>query len=277
MKPILILMLTAMLGSIYHQVDITMLGILKTDANVAYYVYGSKIILIIVQICNAIPVVFMPRLVYYYRNDREKFEGLIDTGIRVLLFLAVPVSAAVFILAPGIVELMFGPAFLPAAKTIRWLVPTIIIRSFGNLLCYELMLCTGNEKKRLPAYIAATLSNVILNACLITGMAENGAAIATVVCELVVNGYQLNYIRKQVHIRLDKKALFQSMASTGVMIAAILCVNVIFRDRFIKLSVAVLVGSVVYLGMNLLMRNNMLCTVLQRARRSILAVGTEKE
>ena len=53
-----------------------------------------------------------------------------------------------------------GEEFVAGDLTLRIFSVLIIIKSFGNLLCYQLVIATGNEKKRLPAYLIAALLKV---------------------------------------------------------------------------------------------------------------------
>ena len=212
----------------------------------------------IITACSAISAVFLPRLSYYYKNDQKEFTRLIDKGVRILAFISVPAAVAVFVLAPQAIELLFGKEFVPGSSTVRILSVLIMVKSFGNLLCYQLVICTGNEKKRLPAYALANVANIALNALLIPKMAQNGAALASVASEVIVNAYQFFKMRKIVIIPVSKSALLQSVLSSAVMGVSLFFLAKINLPLLASVVVCVIAGLGIYLLLNLLMKNEFL-------------------
>ena len=118
-KPILLISGSLFLASIYGKLDITMLGTMIGTESVGYYSYAHRIIQIGISFCTAVTAAFFPRLSYYFQHDSEKFRSLILRGIQITAFLSFPVATGMFILAPEIVELLYGPMFLPAIGVLR--------------------------------------------------------------------------------------------------------------------------------------------------------------
>lgn len=262
LKPIIILALSIVLSNIYNKIDITMLGEMSTKTAVGLYNNAHKINELIIVGCTSISSVFLPRLSYYYENNREEFTRLIEKGVRILAFLTVPTSAGLFILAPKVVEIMYGSEFAPAATTVRIFTVLIMVKGFGNLLCYQLVICTGNEKQRLPAYGFACVANIVLNALLIPVLYQNGAAIASVISELIVNVYQFIKMRKIIVIPIAKKALLQAAISTALMSAAVFGVSLINIPLIFSCIASVAAGLAVYCGVNLIMKNEFLFEII---------------
>ena len=270
LTPLLVLAFSLFLSSIYSKLDITMLGSMSTKDATGLYTNAHKIVEMIITACSAVSAVFLPRLSYYYKNEPKKFTELIDLGIRILSFIAIPAAVGLFILAPHALELLYGEEFVSAATTVRILSILVIVKSFGNLLCYQLVICTGNEKKRLPAYAFANVANIALNALLIPSLAENGAAIASVASELVVNAYQLVKMRKVVDIPFPKKALLQSIISSTLMGLTIFGALQIPASMLVSTVLCVALGLAVYIIINFAMKNEFLLstagTVLKKLK-----------
>lgn len=267
LTPLFVLALSIFLSTVYSKIDITMLGTMSTKAATGVYSNAHKIIDMIIVACTAISAVFLPRLSYYYNRDKKEFTGLIDLGIRILSFVTVPVTAGLFILSSQAVELLYGSDFSAASLTIRIFSILIIIKGFGNLLCYQLIICTGNEKKRLPAYLAAAVINVVLNAVLIPRYNENGAAVASVISEITVNLYQFISVKKIVDIPFPKKAIWQSVISTAVMSAAVLLFTSFTNlPMLAECILAVGIGAVTYLAVNLIMKNQFLFDCIMKMK-----------
>ncbi|MBR3738813.1 MAG: flippase [Eubacterium sp.] len=261
-NPLVVLALSLFLSSIYSKLDITMLGSMSTKEATGLYANAHKIVEMIITACSAISAVFLPRLSYYYKNDQKEFTRLIDKGVRILAFISVPAAVAVFVLAPQAIELLFGKEFVPGSSTVRILSVLIMVKSFGNLLCYQLVICTGNEKKRLPAYALANVANIALNALLIPKMAQNGAALASVASEVIVNAYQFFKMRKIVIIPVSKSALLQSVLSSAVMGVSLFFLAKINLPLLASVVVCVIAGLGIYLLLNLLMKNEFLSETL---------------
>lgn len=262
LKPIFIMLAGIFLSNIYGKIDITMLGLFSTDDIIGYYSYGQKVVDLVVTICTSITAVFMPRLSYCYKNGKNEFMKLIEKGIDILSFLTIPMAMGLFIVAPEIIQIMFGEKFLQASLTVRVLSILILIKGYGNLLCYQLVICTGNEKERLPATCFGSLANVAFNWLLIPKWAEIGAAIASVVSEGIVNGYQLIRMKKKIGFKFNKKPLIQSLLSTFVMGIVCVLLKKIPCSIYLSTSITIMGGIFSYVMMNILMMNNTIYTCI---------------
>ena len=90
---------------------------------------------------------------------------------------------------------------------------------------------------------------------------HNGAAVASVFAEIVVNLFQYLYVRKNVGVRVNKKAGLQAVFSSVIMGGIILCLMYFCSDCIAFLPLAILVGGFSYLLVNLLIKNEVLLLV----------------
>ena len=269
-SPIFFVVAVTYLSEIYSKIDITMLGMITTKEIVGYYSYAHKIIDIITMLCVAVSTVLMPRLSLLYETDREKFNKIVNVGIRVIVFITLPVFSGVLILAPQAIEVVFGSSFAPAAVTVRFFSPMILIKPLANLLCYQLMICTGNEKKRLPAFIAAVLINIGLNSFMIPMWQHNGAAVASVISELVVNAVQIFVIVKIVPLNFFNSTILKSLIATAVMTPVVIFVQMLFGNVYLQLFVTAAAGAAVYILMGMLMKNELIAMLFSGIKQKLL-------
>ena len=228
---------------------------MATEASVGYYSNAHKIILILVSCCQAISVVFLPRLSYYYKNDKKRLDLLVSKGIDVLLSISMPALMGVVLLAQNVIVLLYGNNFAPAGVTLAVFAPLIIIRPLGDLLCYQLLICSGNEEKRIPAYIAASILNIELNACLIPRIGENGAAIASVITELFVNTIQLHYTIRIVKLKIDTTHILKTATATLIMSAGVLLVKALNVGQMFTIVISVFLGMLLYFSVLVLLKD----------------------
>ena len=268
-RPVLLIALIIFLSTIYNKIDVTMLNVLATDESVGYYTYAQKTITMVLTMANAITAALLPRLSYYYENDRQGFYNLLDKGFQVLCFMTLPMTIGMALVAPQAVEFLYGKAFEPAVLTIRLMCPLILIKGFGDLFCYQLVYSTKNEKIILPASALASAINIITNAILIPILLQNGAVIASVFSELVTNAFQFIYMKKKVKFSINMKALTKGIISTAVMALSV-CIIMQFKlSNTIGLILEILCGVIAYTVLNLVMKNTLIFEIVNKVKRKI--------
>ena len=268
-RPVLLIALIIFLSTIYNKIDVTMLNILATDESVGYYTYAQKTITMVLTMANAITAALLPRLSYYYENDRQGFYNLLDKGFQVLCFMTLPMTIGMALVAPQAVEFLYGKAFEPAVLTIRLMCPLILIKGFGDLFCYQLVYSTKSEKIILPASALASAINVITNAILIPTLLQNGAVIASVFSELVTNTFQFIYMKKKVKFSINMKAFTKGLISTAVMTLSV-CIIMQFKlPNTIGLILEILCGVIAYIVLNLVLKNTLIFEFLNKVKGKI--------
>lgn len=263
-KPVLLIACIIFLSTIYNKIDITMLNILATDESVGYYTYAQKTITMVLTMANAITAALLPRLSFYYDNDRKQFYKLLDKGFQVLCFMTFPLTIGMMLVAPQAVVFLYGKSFEPAVLTIRLMCPLILIKGFGDLFCYQLVYSTKNEKIILPASASASVINVITNAVLIPLLLQNGAVIASVFSELVTNAIQFIYMKKKVKFSINIKVFGKSFISTSMMAVSVYIVMQFGLSNTIGLIMEVICGIMVYGIINLFMKNELIFEILNK-------------
>ena len=267
LKPVFLIACIIFLSSIYSKIDVTMLNMMATDDSVGYYAYAQKTVNMVLTMANAVTATLLPRLSFYYENDRDGFYRLLDKGFQVLCFLAIPIAIGMALTASQIVEFLYGKAFAPTALTIQLMCPLILIKGFGDLFCYQLVYSTKNEKIILPAAASASVINIVTNAVLIPTLLQNGAVIASVFSELTTNSIQFIYMKKKIKFRINIKVLMKSLISTAVMAIGVWAIMQIHMPNIIGLVAEVACGGIVYIILNLAMKNMLLRELLEKIKK----------
>lgn len=262
--PLFLLGVTLFFSSIYSYLDITMLGTLGNEFETGLYSNGVKIVNLVSCLSASISSVFLPRLSYYYETDRDKFHELIQKGVKVLSFFSFPISFGLFFLAPYMVDFMYGPEFTGCATIVQVLAVLVLVKSFGDLLCYQTSIATGNEKQRLWASVLATVVNATLNLMLIPVLGGIGAAIASAFSESVLNLFLYYKMKRMIYYRVDKKVMAFGLINSLVMSVAVLAVLLLDMNSLLTLIVATAVGGIVYGILNFIEKNEVLFLILKK-------------
>ena len=261
-KPVFLFAGTLFFSAIYSKVDTTMLGIMVGEESVGYYSYAHKVLQIGVSFCAAVTSAFLPRLSYCYQKDKEQFYALVAKGVRIISFLAIPAAIGLFVLAQEAIGLLFGDTFLPAALTLRIFSVLIIVFAFGNLMCYQMMICSGNEKMHVKVLGCAAGINMVLNAILIPAFQHDGAAIASVITELFINVLECMYFTRLLKIKYEWKVIGQSLLSSGIMGVSILFAKNFLNGTIYSFVGCVCIGIAVYVCMNIMIKNQFIMDAL---------------
>lgn len=265
-KPVLLIAAIIFLSSVYNKIDITMLNAMATDEAVGYYAYAQKTVNMVLTLANAITAALLPRLSYYYDNDKEHFYQLLNKGFQILCFTTFPMAIGMAVVAPQVVDVLYGEAFEPTAVTIQLMCPLILIKGFGDLFCYQLVYSTKNEKVVLPAAAAASTINVVANAVLIPVFLQNGAVIASVLSEFVTNAIQYIYIKKKIKFTIDHKILAEETFSTIFMLGSVLVLRRLNVPNVIGLFIEVIGGCCAYVFANIIMRNTLMFEIFEKIK-----------
>lgn len=255
LKPVFILGISIIAMDLYNKIDITMLKIWCSDSDIGYYNNAQKVVYLGITLSTAISAVFLPRLSYYFVRDRDAYDELLSKGLKVVLFFTVPCFIGVLQISNNLIPLLFGDAFESAVITTKILSVLIFIRSIGDLVCYQVIVTSGQDKKFIIPYFLATGVNIILNFFLIPVTAQNGAAIASIISEVLVNFLLFFTALKVIKIKISLKYCMTILCSTICMAGGILIIDGKFHSPFLNLCSQVITGILIYFTVNFLLKN----------------------
>lgn len=268
LKPIFFLVAVNLAIEIYSLVDVTMLGFLCEDATVAFYSYGMKIYKIFLQVINTFTMVLVPRLaVYYKENRKDEFNAVLSKTLKVILLLAVPMIVGIFFVGDFVICAIYGDVYIRSSYVLKILSFILVVSPVGYLLGSRMLLVTGNEKKMIIPVGAGAVTNVIANFILIPLCAEIGAAIASVLGEIVV--MIIYVILGHGYFRLQ--GMRSSLVKEGL--AVLLMAGYLFGVSFLPISrlfatIVQIVGAIgLYFGALLCMREELMISVFEKFTR----------
>ena len=181
--------------TIYLNLDKVMLWFMTTETDEAYYGASVKIKTVLVTLVTSLGNVILPRASYYVENNMmEDFRKVTRKAMSFVFTVSVPFMIYFMIFSEeGILFLSTGE-FLPAVVPMVILMPTLLIIGITNILGIQILVPLGKEKAVLYSEVAGALIDLIINLILIPRFRATGAAIGTLVAEIVVLGVQLWYI-----------------------------------------------------------------------------------
>ena len=277
LKALLVFFAMSCATTIYLHLDTVMLGFMTSDTDVGYYNASVKIKTILVSVVTSLGAVLLPRAAYYVEHNlMDEFRRITRKAINFVWIFATPLMVYFMIFASEGIYFLSGKDYAAAIVPMIVITPTTLLIGLTNIMGIEILVPTGREKLVLYSEIAGAIVDLILNAILIPQLKSTGAAIGTLVAELVVFIYQYIALRKEV------KDDFKVVSYWKIMLALIFASGASFWVKllplgnsmlhsFIKLGISAVLFYAVY-GMVLLltkekMTENIFGTVMKKLHR----------
>ena len=185
--------------TIYLHLDTIMLGFMTGDEDVGYYNASVKIKTILVSVVTSLGAVLLPRAAYYVEHNlMDEFRRISAKAINFVWIFATPLMLYFMIFAAEGIYFLSGEKYAEAITPMIVITPTVLLIGLTNIMGIEILVPTGREKTVLYSEFAGAITDLILNAILIPQFRSTGAAIGTLVAELVVFIYQYIALRSEV-------------------------------------------------------------------------------
>ena len=266
--------------TVYCNSDITMLGIFKDDIAVGVYSVSAKIYTILKNLLAAVLVVCIPRLSNYFNQGKEdKAQELLDSISKTLILIIIPAACGMAALSSEIIHIVSGEEYIHGACALSILRLAMIFAILGGIVNNCILIPIKQEKINLVATLSAAISNFGLNFVLIPILGVNGAAITTVVAEMVAFFLSLiisKEARRHFRIRQYLKPLVHSLIGGFTVLLIIHFLRVFSLKTIYIICISILITIVAYFIELLLFKDDMLILAMQRIK-SLFGIGKKRQ
>lgn len=245
MRPILVFFAMACASSIYTNLDNVMLGFMKGDEAVGYYNACVRVKQILVGVVTSLGTVLLPRSAYYIENGYlDEFYKIAKKSFNFVFLIGTPIVVYFAVFSRECILLLAGREYMNAVAPMQIIMPTVLFIGLTTVLGIQMLVPLGKEKVVLYSEIAGAATDLVLNAILIPRMAATGAAIGTLVAEMVVLFVQY------IALRNVAKDYFKTVKYVVLAIASILALGASVWTKLIGMNVfvALIVSSMLYFG-----------------------------
>jgi O-antigen/teichoic acid export membrane protein len=210
---------------LYFKMDIILLSIMKSSAEVGIYSAAYKVIENIMFFPGMVVGLTLPLTSRYIFSERKKFEDISNKTFKIFLILIVPIVIGTLFLADDIIRFIGGADFAASANVLRVLIFALVFMFFGNFA--NNILLAGNLQKKLMIVLSfCAVFNIVSNLIFIPIYSYNGAAVISVLTELLVVISTFYLLAKNIRYKPVFEHIVRILFS-GLAMAALLFV---FRD-----------------------------------------------
>lgn len=201
-KPILLIFGTSLASSLYMTMDTTMLGAMKGDTATGIYTAAVKINSVVNTLLNTISATILPRVSYYLGNGlKNEFQKLMQISADILFMAAMPIAIGMICVSDILIVVFSGPEFISGSLAAKILSVKLVFGAIDRVLAYQVCIPYKKDKEVLISTIAGAGFNLIANAVLIQFYSVTGAAVATLLSEMIVFIVLTMYSRQVFEMR----------------------------------------------------------------------------
>lgn len=248
-RPIFTFFAMTVATTVYTNLDVVMLGVMKSNVDVGLYNAAVRIKTITVTLVTSLGTVLLPRLSYYFsQKNIDEFIVLVSKAFSFVILLAVPCCLYMMICAEPLILLLAGEYFYNAVTPMIVITPTILLIGLSNVTGIQILVPSGNENLVLKSVIVGAIVDLIINLFLIPEMGATGAAIGTLVAELLVLLVQLLYLKdliKKIIFSIELKCLILSLVPSCILL--IIVNKISYSNLFFHIFVTGFTFFIVYL------------------------------
>lgn len=259
--------------TIYVSADTTMLGWISGDYYTGLYSVSVKIYVSVKTMLTAIYMVTIPRLSRLAEiKNWDSYRALLTEITSYIILLIFPCMAGLIAYADSIVLLISGRSFIEAAASLKILSVALIFAVGSGIVVNCINTPNGLEKTSLFATIAAAVTNIVLNIFLIPLFQQNGAALTTVIAELLVISiclFRLNDIR--YYLDFKKLCLQFAYACGGSILIFLIsiCLKSVLSSPIISLVSGLILCPAAYILFLFITRNEYFLQFLSSLRNRL--------
>lgn len=240
--------LSSLLYTIYYSIDVVMLTELVGNYATGIYNATYKLISVLTLFYSVYIAVIFPVMSKLFKNDKKILIISFEKSAKYLTLITIPLAIATMFYSTDIITLFFGKEYAAASSPLSILIWTICLL-FINGAAATLLNASYEEVAVTKVNAIAAVFNIILNFYMIPHYTYNGAAITTVLSDLLILLIYL-YLMNKKGLTPQKRLLFD----IGKIITASAVLGIALYFLNLNMWVAIPVGIIIYLAVIYLLR-----------------------
>jgi O-antigen/teichoic acid export membrane protein len=267
-KPLVTILSSSLAASVYFLLDSIILGFIKGDVAVGIYSTALRIARIPFAIIGAIAGVMIPQVSYAYSNQNfDEIKAIIHKSFSFICVVGMPIAVGMYLMSDSLIMWFAGSSFMEAALVIKILSPLIIIVGFTNLFAIQLLNPIGKERRLLRIVLVAMVFSVVSNFFLITAFSFIGAAVTTIVTEIIVTVLSYLAVRKYLPVSFDFRILMHTIIAAAWFVPLSIVIRTIPINTDVREILLIVACVIVYFTYIWIFANNI---YIKNAKQDLL-------
>ena len=219
-------------------------------------------------LATSLGTVMMPRIASIYaKGNSKKISEYMNQSFTFILLLAFPIMFGLISISSHFVPVFYGEGYEKVVPLLCIMSPIIVLIGLSNVTGTQYLLPTKQQNKYTLSVVIGAIVNFILNFILIRYYKSIGAAIATVVAELVVTSIQFYLIRKKISLIEVLKISNKYIIASFIMFIISLISGYLISNNFLAVIIQIFVSIIIYFSMLLLLKDKFLIKVINTIKK----------
>ena len=245
--------------TIYTALDKTMLNnITGSMTENGYYEQANKISKMVLMLVTSLGTVMLPRIGRAFsENKKDEVKVLLYKSFQFVWFIGLALCFGLIGIARNFSPWFFGPGYEKVPYLIRIMATLLPIIGLSNVIGIQYLVTTKREGLLTRSVCIGAVANFVMNMILIPQLYSYGAAIASVISEVIITAVQLYFIRNELSIPKIFSLSWKYLVSAVCMLIVLLLMDAKLSVSFMHTMIMIVTGFIIYMVLLLLMRDEM--------------------
>ena len=246
-KPMLVLSIAVIAIGLYTVFDKTLLGILASKEDVAFYEYSNRIISLPKTFIGVIGTVLFPRACNCIaNNDFSQAKKYYKYSLLAVYFIGIGSIFGIIAVADLLSVVYYGEAFYICGNVMKAMVPLVLIIGVGEIVRLQFLIPLKKDALYTIGIIINAVINIAISVLLIPKLGIYGAILGTISAEMFGLLFQGYLVKQYIDIKNTLLTAVPFVISGSIMLLTIEAIKLFYNSTVIHLSIQVVVGALAY-------------------------------
>jgi O-antigen/teichoic acid export membrane protein len=167
------------------RMDILLIGVFLGASMVGIYNAAFRVVFLLFPLFHFASIAILPSASTLYDRSRVEFCELIQQSIGVTALLSIPLATGLWLIAPDVIALIFGPQFHRSGDVLRLLAALLLISPILSILGIALI-SSNREKWRAVSEVVGLVLGFVAYCILIPIGGLSGAVVAAILTQIAI-------------------------------------------------------------------------------------------
>jgi O-antigen/teichoic acid export membrane protein len=256
-----------LLGGLMINIDTIIIGWFRSAGELGLYAAAQRPILLFYIVPSLISASIFPIISKFaHEGDHDRTKRVIEQTIVGALAIGIPLIVGGILLGQPFMQFVFGSAYIYATLTFQLLLLTIV-PVFAGMIIGNAIFAYDKQKIFLISVGSGAIVNVILDLILIPAYGIAGSAVATIIAQLIANGYVWWKFKEIVDLNVIPKLGKITLASIGMGLA-VLSANLLH----LHVVLSIVIGVAVYAALIIALKEPLLEVIGWKPKKCIIEI-----
>jgi len=236
--------------NLYLYIDTIILSLIQGQEAVGFYNAAYRLIMVLLFI----PVIFnnalFPLMSKFFISSKEALNLTFDKLFKIMILIGFPIGIETVLIANKVINLIYGSQYQGAVIALQILIwSTFLI--FARSPFERLLESSNKQLSVTKIFVLGGSFNAISNIILIPLFSYVGAALITVLTDVLVLGLLIFSVKKSTGMEISKNT---KTSLVKICIASLIMGLIINQLLFLNVFILITIGVIVYFGSILIMK-----------------------